>query len=109
MGQFTLIRSIVIHRPNFFVTAAAADEKDLTLGDALNAAAQTKDDLVGKLVGNGSNRIASCRILILVAQHLRGSDVLDVIERVLLRSVDDGNSQVSKWLHRSIGRGKSKG
>ena len=67
MGQCMLIRSIVIHRPDFFVTATTTDKKNLALRDARYAATQTEDDLIGKLVSNGSNGVASRRILILLA------------------------------------------
>ena len=45
-----LVPAVVIHRPDFLVPAAGADEGDLSLGDTRQAAAQPRDDIVGKLV-----------------------------------------------------------
>ena len=73
MGDRVLIGAVVVHGPDFFVPAAAADKIDFAFRDALDAAAQAEDDLVGKLVRDDAGGVAGGRILILLAQHLRRS------------------------------------
>ena len=71
MRDLVLVGSVVVHYPDFFVPAAAADEKNLALGNARNTPAQPKNYLVRKFVSDGASRIAGRRILVLLAQNLR--------------------------------------
>ena len=50
MRQLCLGSAVIIHLPDFFVSAARADEIDLALSDAVDSAAQAKDDLIGEAV-----------------------------------------------------------
>ena len=50
MRDLPLVGSVVIHHPDFFVPAAAADKKNLAFCNAGNTPAETEDDLVGELM-----------------------------------------------------------
>ena len=104
MGHGVLVGAVVVHRPDFFVAAAAADKIDLALGDSGNAAAQAEDNFVGKLVRDRAGRVAGRRILILLAQHLRRGHVLHVVEPALHGHAVAGHAQVAERQHGGIRR-----
>ena len=55
LSQLALVFAIVIHRPNLFVAASIAYERDLRAGDSRQAGRQFADDFIGELVCEGSN------------------------------------------------------
>src|SRR4029077_1717991 len=106
MGQGVLVRAIVIHGPDFLAATPAAHEINLALRYALNAATETKNNLVGKFMGDGAGSIGGSGILVLLAQHLRRSDILRVIEPALHGQGVAGGSQIAESQHSCI-RGRS--
>jgi hypothetical protein len=48
------------------MTTARADVENLRLRDAIDPAAQSKDDFVGELVGDHSRRLGSCNVGVLL-------------------------------------------
>src|ERR1700735_1459141 len=50
MSYLMLIRAIIIHGPDFFVSTLTANERDLRLRDAGQDGAPLRDDVVGKLM-----------------------------------------------------------
>ena len=93
-----LILPVVVHRPDLFGAGAGADEVDLGFGDAVDAAAHAENDFVGKFVGDSSNTLAGGGILIMLAQNLRRSDVLHVIQPALDKRVAALNRQIAEQL-----------
>ena len=83
MRDLVLVRAVVVHGPDFFVAGAVADEINLRLGDALNAAAQTENNLVGELVRHHARRGVARAIGILLAQDLRRLNILHVVQPAL--------------------------
>src|ERR1700678_4133663 len=75
-----LVRTIVVHRPDLFTAGAALDVVDLGLGDALAAAAQTEDDLVGEAMGNLARGVVAGVFAVLLGEHLRILQVFRVEE-----------------------------
>ena len=74
---------VVVHRPDFFAAGARRDEVNLRLGDAVEAAAKTQDDLVREAVGNLAGIFLLSHFVVLLAQNLRGLRVLGVEEPAL--------------------------
>ena len=62
-----LVGAVVIHHPDFFVAGAVADEINFALGDARDAAAQTENDFIGKLVGDDAGGFVGRIVGILLA------------------------------------------
>ena len=56
VSDLMLVGAVIVHRPDFFVAAAAADKVNLALGDAVNAAAQAENNFIGKFVRDGARR-----------------------------------------------------
>src|ERR1700723_3564769 len=79
VGDGMLVRAVVIHRPDLFA-ASALHIVDLGFGDALAAAAQAKDDLVGEAMGNLAGGVVACVFAVLLGEHLRILQVLGVEE-----------------------------
>ena len=79
MRELFLVGAVIIHLPDFFRAATAADEVELGLGDAVDAAAQAEDDLVGEAVGNQPRVLVGRSLAILFAQHLRRLRILGVV------------------------------
>ena len=50
MRELMLVRTVIIHGPDFFVTGAVTDKVDLSLRDSLESTSQPQDDLVSELV-----------------------------------------------------------
>src|ERR1700735_2654815 len=78
-SDLVLVRSVVIHRPDFFVTSAVTDEINLSLGDSLDAATEPDDDFVRKFVGHHPGCSVSGSVRVLLPANLRGLDTLDVV------------------------------
>ena len=57
MSKLALVAAVIIHHPDFFVAGAIADKIDFAFGDAGNAAAQTKNNFIGKFVGDQAGRV----------------------------------------------------
>src|SRR5262249_165177 len=104
MGHLVLVRAVVVHLPDFFVTAAVTDKIDLALRNSGNSTAQSKADLLGKLVGSLARCVCRGGIGVLLAKNLRRADVLHVIEPAMNNHAVAGRSQVAKSQHGSIRR-----
>src|SRR5579863_6237083 len=104
-----LVLAVIIHSPDFFVPAAAADEIYLGFGNPLNPAAQAEDDLIGELVSNGARRVTGGNILILLAENLRRSGILHVVKPALHGNVRAGDSKIAKHQHGRVGRWSTPG
>src|SRR6202030_1563634 len=94
--DLVLIRTVVVHRPDFLVTTPIAHEINLSLGYALNAAAQPKNDLVGELVRHDPRGGIARGVGILLAKDLWRLDILDVEEPALHGQLTASYAQVSK-------------
>ena len=55
LSQLVLVFAVIIHRPNFFVAASIAHERDLSAGDSRQTTRKFADDLIGKLVSEDPN------------------------------------------------------
>ncbi len=99
-----LIGAVVVHGPDFLVSAARADVENLRFGNAVNSAAQTQDDLVSKLVRNRSRPLRRCGVCVLLAEHLRGRNVLHVVQPALHGDVVTQRRKISKYQHGCIRR-----
>src|SRR3984893_18174557 len=55
LSQLMLVLAVVIHGPDFLVAVAIAYESDLRAGDSRQTARQLANDLIGELMGKGSN------------------------------------------------------
>ena len=64
-----LIGAVVIHGPDFFVAAAAADKSDLRRGDSGNASGKPRDDLVGELMREAPGLLFGRVAMIHAADH----------------------------------------
>ena len=104
MGDGVLIRSVIIHGPDFFVTAAVAHKVNRAFRDTLDASTQSEDDLIGKLVGNQTRRIRGRRICVLLTEYLGRGDVLHVIEPALYHYGIVADSKVAEGQHGSVRR-----
>src|ERR1700677_5411070 len=94
MSHLRLVRAVIIHGPDFFVSAPAADESNLRLRDAGKAAAQLRDDVVGKLVRQAARvGVGGCAAIdflqrdgrsgiVNVGQKTRGGQVCAVYRQV---------------------------
>src|SRR5580700_7230045 len=72
MSELALIRAVVIHHPDFFVTGAVADKVNLAFRDAGNASTQAENNLISESVRNHPNRVAGWNVGVLFAENLRG-------------------------------------
>src|SRR5579863_10425322 len=104
MRDLALIGSVVVHRPDLLVAAAAAHKVNLAFGNAGYAAAEPEDNLVGKFVRDNTGFITGGRILILFSEHLWRRDVLHVVKPSLHGYIIARNAQVAEREHRSIDR-----
>src|SRR6185437_8963469 len=103
-GHGVLVGTVVVHGPDFLVSAAAAHEINLDLGDSLNSATEAEDNFVGEFVCGGAGGVAGGGVLILFAQNLRRRDVLHVIKPALNGHAVTGDAQVANGQHRGIRR-----
>src|ERR1700679_1662814 len=104
MRELALIGAIVIHGPDFFVAAAITDKKYLAFGDALNPAAETVDDFVGKLVGDEASGVIGGNVGILFAENLGRGSVFDVVEPALNGDFSGGDGKIAEGQHGGVGR-----
>ena len=105
MRDGVLILPIVIHGPDLHGAGAGADEINLGFGNAVDAAAQAKNDFVGEPVGYGARHIRGGRFVILLAQHLRVGGVVGVEEPPVNRQPTTGSGKRAEGHHGGIGRG----
>src|SRR5438045_9024980 len=80
MRDLVLVLAIVVHGPDFLGSGACTDEVDLGFGDAVDAAAQARNDLIGKAMSQGSSHILTGGLVVLLAQHLGAGGVASVVE-----------------------------
>ena len=101
MRELVLVRAVIIHRPDFLVAAAAANEIDFAFRDPGNAAAEAKDDLIGEFVRRCAGRVIGRRILILFAQHLRRGNQLRI--EPVIPAPPGIRVEVEKWYPNGAG------
>ncbi len=70
MRHLVLVGTVVIHDPDFFVSAAVADKINLALRDPLHLR-PGEDDFISELVRGRTGGVAGRGIGVLLAQHLR--------------------------------------
>src|SRR5579863_2405966 len=104
MRDLALIGSVVVHRPDLLVAAAAAHKVNLAFGNAGYAAAEPEDNLVGKFVRDNTGFITGGRILILFSEHLWRRDVLHVVKPSLHGYIIASDAQVAERQHRCVYR-----
>ena len=66
-----LVRAVIIHGPDFFVSRAGADKVDLAFRDSGDSTAEAKDNFIRELVCRDSSRFGGRGVRILFPQHLR--------------------------------------
>ena len=99
-----LILPVVVHLPNLFGSAARTDKINLRLGDAVDAAAQPQDNLVGKAVRNRPRHILAGFFVVLLAQHLRIDGVAGIVEPAVDHQPPIGRRQRAEGHHGRVGR-----
>ena len=83
MSERALVGSVVIHLPDLFVAAVDLHVVDLGFGNALAAAAEPEDDLVGEAVSDLPGGVVACFFVVLLGEHLRILDVFCVEEETV--------------------------
>ena len=86
MRQLMLVGAVVIHYPNFFVSAARANERDLGAGNSREASTQTRNNVVGKLMGQAPGFRLRGAAAIDFLQHRGRGGVLRTSKRLPLAS-----------------------
>src|SRR5882762_7601282 len=109
MGYLLLIRAVVVHHPDFFVTTAVADKINLALTDAWYASSQAENDFIGKLVSDESCRLLGGVVGILFSEHLRTGRILYVEEPALHGDFPPSNPKVAECQHGGVRRGRIPG
>ena len=104
MRDLMLVCAVVVHGPYFFVSGAITYEVDLGFGDAGNTAAEPKDDFVGEFVSDDAGGVSRGSVSVLLAQHLRRGDVLDVVEPALNSHAIAADAEIAKSQHGCIWR-----
>ena len=99
-----LILPVVVHRPDFFGAGAGADEVDFGFGDAVDAAAEAQDDLVGEAVGDGARRVLAGDLVVLLAEDLGADGVAGVEEPAGDEDAAVGGGERAEGDHGGIGR-----
>src|SRR5215467_12025182 len=100
MCNLTLIRAVVIHRPDFLMPGAVANEIDLRFGDSLNPATEAENDFVGELVRHKPRRGVTGGIRVLLAKNLRGLSILDIKQPALHSQLAASDTKIAKRQHR---------
>src|SRR5260370_28095740 len=103
MRDRLLVGAIVVHRPDFFVAGALADEVDLGFGDSGYTSAEAEDDFVGKFVRDHAHCVARRIIGVLLAEYLWRPLILDVVEPSLHRDLAGCRAQVAESEHGGVG------
>ena len=103
MGDGVLVLAVVVHHPDFLGAGARTDEVDLGFGDAVDAAAEPIDDLVGKAVGDGACHVFAGRFVVLLAEHLRIGGVARVVEPAVDDEPAVGGGERAKSDHGGVG------
>src|ERR1700734_3238581 len=98
-----LIGPVVVHLPDLFVAAAHFDVIDLGLGDALAAAAEPEDDLVGEAMGYLAGGIFTGVFAVLLGEHLRELKVFRVEEIPIADDLTALDAEAAEGNHRSGG------
>src|SRR5437667_5354231 len=104
-----LIRAVVVHRPNFLVAATGAHIINLRFRDTIDSSAQPEDDFVREFVRYDTGSLGGCCVGVLLAQHLRRSSVLHIVEPALNHDVVSRRRQISKYQHGCIRRRRTPG
>ena len=104
MGKLALVGAVIIHHPDFFVAGAVADEINFAFRDAGNAAAEAKNDFVGKFVRDQAGRVIGGNIGVLLAQDQRRGGVLYVVEPALHRDFACCHAEIAEGQHGGVGR-----
>src|SRR5580658_9217996 len=105
MGNLALILSVVIHHPHFLCSGAGADEVDFGFGNAVDAAAEARDDFVGKVVGDFAGRFFGGGVAVFFAEDLRAGGVAGVVEIAVDSDAPVGGGKRAEGDHAGAGRG----
>ncbi len=84
MRQWVLVRAVVIHLPDLFVSARSVDVVDLGLGDSRRPA-EPQDDLVGKPMSDLACRVGGGVIAVLLGEHRRKLRIFGVEQEAVDR------------------------
>ena len=98
-----LILAVVVHHPDFFGAGARADEVDLGFGDAVDAAAEAEDDLVGEAVRDGARHVFAGGFVVLLAEHLGIGGVAGVVEPAVDDQAAVGGRERAEGDHGGVG------
>src|SRR5689334_10976443 len=99
--------AVVIHFPDFFRAAAIAHEDDLAFGNARQASTQTKDNFIGKTMGDEAGVVLRRVFSVLLSENLRSDRVFHVVEPSENRKLSSAKAEIAKGQHGRIGGGIS--
>src|SRR6202012_3980275 len=94
-----LILSVIVHCPYLFGTRARADKVNLRFSNAVNAAAQPQDNLVGKAMSNRPRHLLARRLVVLASQNLRVRCICRIEEPSVNDDLSAGNRKRAKSHH----------
>src|SRR5215831_3740936 len=104
MRKLMLVRAIVVHGPDFFMSGSVTDEVNLRLCDPLNSSTKPEDDLIGELMRHDSGSRITRRIRVLLPENLGRLGILYVIEPALHCQFAAGDSQIPERQHCGVRR-----
>ncbi len=102
MGDGVLVGAVVVHLPDLFRAAAAVDVVDLGFGDAVEAAAEAEDDLVGEAMGDLAGAVVGGVFAVLLGEDLGKLRVLGVEEEAVDVEVIGGDAKGSEDDHGGV-------
>ncbi len=103
MRDRVLVGAVVVHLPDLFVSAGDLDVEDLGFGDALAAAAEPEDDLVGEAMGDLAGGVFAGVLAVLFGENLRELGILGVEEEAVADDLAALNAEVAEGDHRGRG------
>jgi len=106
VSDLTLVGTVVIHHPDFFVAGAVADEINLTFSDAGDTPAKSGDDFIRKSMGDDAGRVVGGDVGILFADHQRRCRVPYVVEPPLHGEFARSDTEIAKGQHGGLGGGE---
>src|ERR1700758_4782986 len=109
MRDLVLVGPVIVHRPDFLVPAAIADEINLRFGNPLNPSTQAENDLVSKLVRHDPSCRFTGRVRVLLAENLWRLGVLYVEEPALSGQFAVRHSEIAESQHPGVRRWRAPG
>ena len=70
MGDLVRSLAVVVHLPNLFCAGLGGDVENVGFGDAIDASAESQNDLVGETVGDQAGVVFAGGFVILFAEDL---------------------------------------